>query len=224
MSGLLKQLRLRPRLMVALAVGAAVGLGLSMTGPAKTAWTSAALLGWNAFVWLYLAQVIIMMARADHQHVQQHSRAIADGAAVVLLLAVVGAIASLAALALELAQARAGATLLQGWHHMLLTLGTVAGSWLLLPVEFGLAYASLYHGGKCKTHGLEFPGTEAEGAPDYADFMYFSVTVAATSQTSDIAVSSRPMRRLVLFQAVLSFAFNTGVLALAINVVAGLLG
>jgi len=223
MNQFLGQFRSRPRLMVALAAGAAVVLGLALAGPKQIAWTTSALLGWNAFVWIYLALVLVMMSRADHRHVQRHSRAIADGVLTVLLLAVVGAVASLGALAMELSQARAGASLLQGGAHMLLTLGTVAGSWLLLPVEFGLAYASLYHRGHAKPCGLEFPGIDADGAPDYSDFMYFSVTVAATSQTSDIAVSSRAMRRLVLFQAILSFAFNTGVLALAINVVAGLL-
>ena len=69
-------------------------------------------------------------------------------------------------------------------------------------------------------HGLEFPGDD--GPPDYGDFLYFSITVAATSQTSDVSVSSRAMRRLVLAQALLAFVFNTGVLALTINILAGL--
>jgi uncharacterized membrane protein len=108
----------------------------------------------------------------------------------------------------------------QGWPYLLLAVSTVAGSWLLLPVEFALAYASLFHAGH-GPHGLEFPGNDAQ--PDYMDFMYFAVTLAATSQTSDVAVSARPMRRLVLLHAVLSFAFNTGVLALTINILAGLI-
>lgn len=224
MSALLRQLRLRPRLALGLLAGGATLLALAAGGPTQMAWSTRALLAWNALVWTYLALVVSMMARSDHRHVQRHARAIAEGVLAVLLLAVMGALASLAAMALELAQAHAGRSLLQGWPHLLLALGTVAGSWLLLPVEFGLAYASLYHRGDKEPHGLEFPGMAAEGAPDYADFMYFSVTVAATSQTSDIAVSSRAMRRLVLFQAILSFVFNTGVLALSVNILASLLG
>jgi uncharacterized membrane protein len=102
---------------------------------------------------------------------------------------------------------------------LLLAVSTVAGSWLLLPVEFALAYASLFHAGH-GPHGLEFPGNDAQ--PGYTDFRYLAVTVAATSQTSDVAVSARPMRRLVLLHAVLSFVFNTSVLALTINILAGL--
>ena len=104
-----------------------------------------------------------------------------------------------------------------------LVLGTVAGSWLLLPIEFALAYASLFHSGPRAPHGLEFPGDRADqGRPDYLDFLYFAITLAATSQTSDVTVSARPMRRLVLVQALLSFVFNTVVLALSINLLAGL--
>ena len=88
-------------------------------------------------------------------------------------------------------------------------------------MEFALAYASLYYGADGKPHGLDFPGKEEH--PDYTDFMYFAVTLAATSQTSDVAVSTRPMRRLVLLHAVLSFVFNTSVLALTINILAGLI-
>lgn len=68
---------------------------------------------------------------------------------------------------------------------------------------------------------MQFPGDD--GPPDYGDFLYFSITLAATAQTSDVAISSRAMRRLVLVQTLLAFAFNTGVLALAINILAGLL-
>lgn len=141
--------------------------------------------------------------------------------AAMLLLAVAGAAASLGAIALELSQVRHGPGAPQNWAYLLLAITTVAGSWLLLPFEFALAYASLYHSGDESPHGLEFPGDEPQR--DYVDFMYFAVTLAATSQTSDVAVSSRPMRRLVLLHAMLSFVFNTVVLALTVNILAGLI-
>jgi len=53
--------------------------------------------------------------------------------------------------------------------------------------------------------------------------MYFSFTIAVASQTADVAISTRSMRKLVLLQAVLSFAFDTTILALTINIAAGLL-
>jgi uncharacterized membrane protein len=107
---------------------------------------------------------------------------------------------------------------------MLLALATLAGSWLLLPVEFALTYASRYYAADAAPGGLDFPGTDkgasAASAPHYADFLYFSFTIAATAQTADVAVTTRAMRKLVIAHGVLSFAFNTMVLALAINMAA----
>lgn len=216
MKGLLQQLRLRPRLLAS----AGAGLLLALAWPGPLPGLTRALLGWNTGVWLYLLLLLRMMVQADHHHLRDKARAQADSVAAVLLLAVAGALASLAAIALELAQVRHGVNAVQGWPYLLLAIATVAGSWLLLPVEFALAYASIYHRGS-GSHGLEFPGSKEP--PDYLDFMYFAVTLAATSQTSDVAVSSRPMRRLVLLHAALSFVFNTGVLALTINILAGLI-
>lgn len=217
---LLLQLRMRPRLVASIAVGAA----MAWLWPGALPPVTRALLGWTSGVWLYLVLMFVLMHRADAQHLKQRAQAQADGMGAVLLLAVVGALASLAAIALELNTVRHGLDVVQGWPYLLLAIATVAGSWLLLPVEFALAYASLYHRGGNGPHGLEFPGCSDKGElPDYSDFLYFSVTLAATSQTSDVAVSARPMRRLVLVQAVLSFVFNTGVLALTINVLAGLI-
>jgi uncharacterized membrane protein len=210
-------LRARPRLLMA----CGIGLLLALLWPIALPWLTRLLLGWNIGVWTYLALVLWMMSRADAKHLQRRARILADSMAVVLLLAVVGALASLAAITLEMAQVRHGVNAVQGWPYLLLAIVTVAGSWLLLPVEFSLAYASLYHREAGGAHGLEFPGLQ--GHPDYLDFFYFAVTLAATSQTSDVAVSTRPMRRLVLVQAVLSFVFNTGVLALTINILAGLI-
>ena len=59
-------------------------------------------------------------------------------------------------------------------------------------------------------------------APHYSDFLYFAFTIAVASQTADIAVASPAMRRLVLLHAIVSFAFNTAILAFAINVAASM--
>lgn len=218
---LLRQLRLRPRLMLAILVGVGAAIGSTLVWPTALNGVTRGLLGWNVGVWLYLGLALRMMSRADHQRLQRNARAQADGMGAVLLLAVAGAVASLGAIALELSHVRHGLGAAQGWPYLLLALSTVSGSWLLLPVEFALAYASIYHAEGTGPHGLEFPGDDPH--PDYADFMYFAVTLAATSQTSDVAVSARPMRRLVLLHALLSFVFNTCVLALTINILAGLI-
>lgn len=216
---LLHQLRRRPRLLIGAALGALLAAALPWTADMPR--STQLLIGWSCGVWVYLVLVLQMMLRTRAQDVQEQARAIAEGMPTVLGLAMIGALVSLAALALELAQVKQAGGVAHGWPHLLVALGTVTGSWLLLPVEFALAYASLFHSGPKAPHGLEFPGDDAQ--PDYTDFLYFSVTLAATSQTSDVMVSARPIRRLVLVQAVLSFAFNTVVLALSINLLASLL-
>lgn len=209
------QLRLRPRLLTAVLVGSA----LAAAWPGVSSLQARLLIGWNLVIWIYLPLVLWMMLgrRGSGADVQARARQLNEGVRVVLLLAVLGALASLAAITLELQAARQN----HDTRYVLLALATVAGSWLLLPVEFGLAYASLYHREGTGGHGLEFPGSDEP--PDYADFLYFSITVAATSQTSDVVVNAKPMRRLVLVQALIAFVFNTGVLALSINILAGLI-
>lgn len=207
------QLRLRPRLLGAILAGST----LAALWPGQLPTTTRLLLGWDFTLWIYLPLVLwMMLGRSGSVNVQERAKALAEGLPVMLLLAVSGALASFGAIALELSSAK------DGGLTLVFAIATVCSSWLLLPVEFGIAYASLYHGGGKAAHGLEFPGDD-EGPPDYGDFLYFSITVAATSQTSDVAVSSRAMRRLVLAQALLAFIFNTGVLALTVNILAGLI-
>jgi uncharacterized membrane protein len=210
------QLRLRPRLLSAVVAGS----GIAALWPAELSTSTRLLLGWDLSLWIYLPLALWMMlgrhAAVDLQH---RASRLAEGLPVMLLLAVIGALASFGAIALELGSARGAHA--ASTPTLIFAIATVCSSWLLLPVEFGIAYASLYHGGGKAAHGLEFPGDD--GPPDYGDFLYFSITVAATSQTSDVAVSSRAMRRLVLAQSLLAFVCNTGVLALTINILAGLI-
>ena len=197
--------RWRPRVLIALALGAL----LAGLWPSPLPLVTRLLLGWTVGVWTYVVLVLVMMGRADARQLQRRALGMGDGVPVVLMLAVAGALAILAALVTEMSQVRHGSNV-------------VAGTWLLLPIEFALAYSRLYHRGGTAPHGLEFPGEDKN--LDYWDFLYFSITLAATSQTSDVVISSRRMRRLVTIQALLSFVFNTGVLALSINLLASLLG
>lgn len=207
------QLSLRPRLLLAVLGGSV----LAALWPTPLAWQARLLLGWNLVVWLYLPMVLWMMLRSlPPQKVQAQAQQLAEGIPVVLLLAIGGAAASLVAITFELQAVRQT----HEARPLLFALATIGGAWLLLPVEFALAYASLYHRQDLGAHGLEFPGDD--DPPDYGDFLYFAITVAATSQTSDVGVSSRAMRRLVLLQSLIAFVFNTGVLALSINLLAGL--
>ena len=103
---------------------------------------------------------------------------------------------------------------------------TIICSWLLTHVMFALHYAHRFYRDdpatpeNDATGGLTFPGA---GAPHYWDFLYFSFVIGMTCQVSDVQVTSRPMRALVLWHGLLAFVFNTIILALSINIVAGLI-
>jgi uncharacterized membrane protein len=108
--------------------------------------------------------------------------------------------------------------------QMLISLSPVLFSWFLLHTIFTIRYAHLYNDqhkeltGTVKD-GLDFPGKKD---PDYLDFAYFSFVIGMTFQVSDVSVSSRSMRRFVLLHSLIAFAFNTIIVALTINAVAGL--
>ncbi len=220
MRRLVSHVRSRPRLYIAAAAGLAVGLLL----PDTERWTTRLLLGWNAAVWLYLLLIGMLMAGADHHDLRRVAVRQAEGAAVVLGIVAVASLASLGAIVVELAAAKAGSG--AAWPHLVLAAATVVGAWLLLPVMFALDYASRYYRAPV-AGGLAFPSApngEQDFHPDYTDFLYFAVTIAVALQTSDVSITARPMRQQVLLQTVLSFAFNTAILALTVNIAASLLG
>jgi uncharacterized membrane protein len=103
--------------------------------------------------------------------------------------------------------------------HLALGGFTILCSWTLLHAFFTLHYAGVYYARAAMEPCLDFPGKRD---PDYVDFLYFAYTIGCTSQTSDIGVTTRQARGLVLIHSILSFIFNTSILALGINVGASL--
>lgn len=111
-------------------------------------------------------------------------------------------------------------------EHILLAIGAVAVSWWLVHTVFSLRYAHLFYdtdtddGGTKKGGGLDFPDT---AEPDFLDFVYFGFVVGMTFQVSDVQITDRNIRRLCLAHGIISFAFNTAIVALSINVISGLI-
>ena len=110
--------------------------------------------------------------------------------------------------------------------HLIMSLVAVICSWMLVHTVFGLRYAHTYYGDpdgptgpKSHAGGLSFPG---DREPDYMDFAYFSFVIGMTFQVSDVVITSRDFRKLVLLHGMLSFGFNTVILALTINTVSAL--
>jgi uncharacterized membrane protein len=214
MKRLRHHLRARPYLMAS----CAAGLGAALLLPAPGAVTRA-LLGWNVAVWLYLVLLAWMMVRADHGRVQRAAVAQAESAGTVLAIVSLASVFSLVGVVFELSAAKLPGVP-HAWPHVLLALATVGGSWTLLPMVFALTYASVFY--RAHGSGLRFPDDDAHFKPNYGDFLYFSFTIAVASQTSDVSVSSVAMRRVVLLQTLLSFAFNATILAFSINIAASL--
>jgi len=108
--------------------------------------------------------------------------------------------------------------------HVALVAATLLVSWLMTHTTFAFRYAHEYYeappGAEKVDGGLEFPG---EKQPDYLDFMYFSLVLGMTFQVSDVQITSRKFRRLATVHGLLSFLFNTIILALTVNIAAGLL-
>ena len=100
-----------------------------------------------------------------------------------------------------------------------LAVATILLSWTFIHVIFALHYAHEYYGEGAKGGGLSFPGDDR---PDYWDFVYFSFVIGMTFQVSDVQVTSKLLRRIVVAHGVLSFFFSVTILALAVNLAAGL--
>jgi uncharacterized membrane protein len=206
----------RPHLSLAIGLGIIVGLLLPQSDHPLTR----ALLGWNAAVWVYLFSMMWLIARSDHAKV----RAIADkqdeNAGLVLFTLTIGAVLSFSAIISELGEIPHLKPDERALRY-LFTAVTVMGSWLLVGVLFCFHYAHIYYRSREKQRPLKFPDEDTH--PDYWDFLYFSFTIAVAVQTSDVAVMSPRMRKLVLGHSVLAFFFNLAILGLSINIAAGML-
>lgn len=204
----------RPRLICATLVGLVGGV----CAPGEWQWVGRTLVGWNTGVYVYLLLILTMMARADAGRVRTIAARQDETAYVSLVLLSGAALMSLVAIVFELATVRQSVST----HavHVLLTAITVIGSWVFIPTVFGMHYAHVFY--RDPDHpALRFPDEGVE--PNYWEFLYFSFTIAVASQTADVSVASREMRKLVLAQALMSFVFNASILALTINISATLL-
>lgn len=210
--------RYHPRLLVACGLGALAAAVLPGGLRGIERW----LFGWNLCAWCYVLSSWALMLRCSAQRVRELARTEDESAGTVLGAVCLAALASIAAIVAELAQAKGQAHGAQGLH-LILAGSTLLSGWLLVATIFTLHYARLYFAGDdAQAPPLRFP--DAHLSPDYLDFAYFSFTLAATSQTSDVGLASRPMRRMALVQAVMAFFFNLAVLGVSINLVAGLFG
>ena len=179
------------------------------------------LIAYNIFQWSYLFNLLSLMFKTSHQKIQERAKNQDESANFVLGLSSIASFLTLIAIAFELSSAREAHGLSKS-VHLILPAITLLGVWALLPTMYAIHYAHIYFLTKdSEKLPMRFPDNPEK--PDYFDFLYFSINIAVASQTADVTINSSKIRRLIILQSILSFLFNTSVLALGINVAASLL-
>jgi len=197
----------RPRTFIALAAGILVALLL----PGSHRLVTRLLFGWDALIAVYLVLVYAMMLCNDHQHIRRSAAMQDDGRFVILLVTAIGAFASIAAIVAELGTHR-------GPVELTIAITTIALSWAAVHTTFALNYAHDYY--RDPIGGLQFPSGDKEDHCDYWDFVYFSFVIGMTAQVSDVGISDRIIRRTATAHGIISFIYNTALLALTVNIAA----
>ena len=208
----------RPRLWSSIAFGVAMFLLLPAAAVPHVG--SRLLLAWNAGAVLYLGLAAHMMWQSDIDQVQRRAPSQNEGRVLVLTMVVVAAVAVLLAVGSQLAAMKEMPAAVKLPHVALAAL-TVVTSWLFTQTLLALNYAhDFYVARSAKLPDvLNFPGTDD---PSYADFFYFSCVIGTSGQTADVVFNGSALRPVGVLHCILAFFFNTTVLALTINIAAGL--
>jgi uncharacterized membrane protein len=214
----------RPRLAVGVTSGVLIYVLLfvfsSMPGRLRF------ILSWDTGV-LVATVLLIGLRRALPDKMRRIAARQDAGKWAVLLLTLVAGCASLVAIAAEVPLVR-DAGELEKIMRIGLIIATIVLSWAFIHIIFALHYAHDYYssasggtpGRGATNKGLAFPG---EAMPTYLDFVYFSFTIGMTFQVSDVQITDPALRGLALTHGIISFFYATGILALTINMVAGLI-
>jgi uncharacterized membrane protein len=198
-----------------LVASAAAGAAVFASTMAFTPWQLAVLGGWDAasavaIIWVFVATGTKTSAETAGMATREDdSRAAADG------LIMSAAVASLVAVGFGLLKAAEAHGAAKGIITAIAAL-SVALAWAAVQATFTLRYARLYYS---ENGGIDF---NEESAPDYRDFAYLAVTIGMTYQVSDTNLTSKSLRRAATQHALLSYLFGTVIVAMMINVVAGL--
>jgi uncharacterized membrane protein len=179
-------------------------------------WELAVLVGWNAASAVFVAWVWLNIRRLDSSHTSRNAMEEDDFEPIAHVVPIMAGLASLVGAGYALITASQESGITAAAITGLATL-TVVLSWLGLNTAFTLRYAQLFYG---EGQGIDFHG---DPTPDYRDFAYLAFTIGMTYQVSDTDLGSKPIRRTVLRHALLSYVFGTAVVAVMVNVVAGLL-
>jgi uncharacterized membrane protein len=200
--------RIAPARFIAFLVIFAVAFA-ALIGP--LGWTRALMTSFDIAAVFFLIAIIPILNHHGAKTMTQHAEENDANRVVLLIITSVVMLAILTAVASEMA-VKGGGGPPKG-----LIVGTLAIAWLYSNTVYALHYAHLYYVDGAKG-GLDFSG---DGDPEYSDFIYFSFTLGMTFQTSDTAVTTRHLRKVVTAHSLAAFVFNIGILAFSINVLGG---
>jgi len=203
----------------------AIGFLVYLLIPREMKFEIRLLLAWDGAVLLLLLLILMMMKRTDAEQTWNRAQREEPNNITALLFTGLTSGASMVVIAFMLNNGAKWKAVAANVHLGLCTLAIFL-AWSLLHTFFAIHYARMYYdeidgeSGEGFKKGLEFPGNELV---DYWDFMYYSFTIAMCYQTSDISVSSAPMRRFTLIHSILSFIFVAAIIGLLVNVVSNLI-
>jgi uncharacterized membrane protein len=211
-----KLFRYHPRILLSSAAGVALFLFL----PPDWSQVNRLLVAWDAGVALFLVLIYSWMTGMSAELVRSRYIDEDPSASIILVIVVCAALLSVVAIVEPLATLKqtTGAARLP---HVALAVVTLVNSWLLVPTVFTTHYADMFYSAADDERPLAFPSTPM---PAFWDFAYFSFTIAAACQTSDVGTTNLAVRKVVIAQTIISFFFNLSILGFAINVTAGLIG
>jgi uncharacterized membrane protein len=182
------------------------------------------MLAWDVFSFCYLLFYWAIFYTTSHWHIRKQAAEEDSSRAAIFIIILICTLASMLAVVLLLITKNESSSI-KALHLVLAFLG-MTFSWSLVHTIFAVRYAHLYYAnkkGEVDAHagGLDFPDSSH---PDFLDFAYFSFVLGMTFQVSDVSITSRKLRRIVMWHSLISFGYNVVIIALTINVIAGLTG
>ena len=188
----------------------------------KTDVLTHAMIGWDTFSLCMIIINWITFSVTNSNQIREQSKVQDSGRTIVFFIVLIATIASFLAVLLIIVskhQSTSSETM-----HLIVAIAGMIFSWFLIHTIFTLRYAHIFYGDseeKPEIHaaGLKFPGDKN---PDFFDFAYFAFVLGMTFQVSDVQITSNKIRRMAMWHGLLSFGYNTIMIALTINLIAGL--
>lgn len=188
--------------------------------PSKVDFLTRIMLGWDVFSLVTVIAYWTIFLKTSIAQIKEKANAEDSSTIIIFSVVVIATLASLLAMILLVTSKDESNKAI----HLVTAISGMIFSWLLVHSLFAVRYAHLYYSDDDKRRnntkgGLDFP---EDDEPDFKDFAYFSFVIGMTFQVSDVEISSKKIRRLALVHGLISFGFNTVIVALTINVIAGL--